>query len=130
MIKKYGIGLVAIIIAVSLAAFTAPKKTHLNATHVFEFDGTVSGGYSESNVENTSPTYWKYVGETSEEPLCDDTPDKACRIAVTDAYVNNPSNPTALSGMTITASTSTSGDAYVTGITDQLDNVYSNQAAN
>jgi hypothetical protein len=126
MIKKYGIGLVAVAIAITMAAFTAPKKSHVSATHVFEFNSSLA--YTVTNVSNSSN--WQYVGETSQEPLCDNTPDKACRLAVTDAFVNNPSNPTALSGMTISASTSGSGDAYVTGITDETDNVYSNQAAN
>jgi len=125
MIKKYGIGLVAVAIAITMAAFTAPKKSHVSATHVFEFNSSLA--YTVTNVSKSSN--WQYVGETSQEPLCDNTPDKACRIAVTDAFVNNPSNPTALSGMTISASTSGSGDAYVTGITDETDNVYSNQAA-
>ena|SRR6185312_3759533 len=126
MIKKYGIGLVAVAIAITMAAFTAPKKSHVSATHVFEFNSSLA--YTVTNVSNSSN--WQYVGETSQEPLCDNTPDKACRLAVTDAFVNNPSNPTGLSGMTISASTSGSGDAYVTGITDETDNVYSNQAAN
>ena len=125
MIKKYGIGLVAVAIAITMAAFTAPKKSHVSAIHVFEFNSSLA--YTVTNVSKSSN--WQYVGETSQEPLCDNTPDKAWRIAVTDAFVNNPSNPTALSGMTISASTSGSGDAYVTGITDETDNVYSNQAA-
>lgn len=126
MFRKYGIGLVAVVIAVTMAAFTAPKKSHVSGTHVFEFNSALA--YTVANVTNSSN--WQYVGEISQEPLCDNTPDKACRMAVTNAYVNNPSNPTALSGMTITASTSGSGDAYVTGITDETDNEYSNQAAN
>jgi hypothetical protein len=126
MIRKYGISMFAIVIAAAMAAFTIPKNTHLNATHVFEFDG-VNNSYTVGNV--TSNANWKYVGETSQEPLCDDTPDKACRIAVTDAYVNSTSNPTALSGMAISATTSLSGNAYVTGITDEGANLFTNQEA-
>ena len=124
MIRKYGISFVAVVIAVAMAAFTTPKKSHVSGTHVFEFNSSLA--YTVANVSNSSN--WEYVGEISQEPLCDNTPDKACRMAVTNAYVNNPSNPTALSGMTISATTSGSGDAYVTGITDETDNAYSNQA--
>ena len=45
MIKKYGIGLLAVVIAIASFAFTAPAKTHLAATHVFEFDG-LSNAYT------------------------------------------------------------------------------------
>lgn len=124
MLRKYGIGLVAVIAASAAVAFTAPKRSHLPATHVFEFDG-VHNAYTTGNV--TTPGNWKYVGETSSEPLCDDTPDKACRIAVTNAYVNNPSSPGALSGLSISAATIASGDAYVTAITDEAENMFSNQ---
>jgi|GEM_PF-1258127 len=124
MIKKYGTGILAVIIAVAMAAFTSPKKTHLAGTHVFEFDGTT--GYTVSHVENTSNTYWKYVGEISQKPLCQGL-NKACRVAVTNSYVDNPSNPTQLSGITISASLGGTGDAKVTSITDPSDNGYSNQ---
>jgi|SRR6185312_5680628 len=124
MFKKYGIGLMAIIMGVAMAAFTAPKKSSFTATHVFEFNNALS--YTISNVTNTSNTNWKYVGEIAQKPLCAGD-NKACRVAVSNAYVNNPSAPTALSGVTLTASTSGTGDAVVTSITNGPDNMYSNQ---
>ena len=121
MIKKYGTGLLAIIIAASLAAFTTPSSKHLSGTHVFEFNSALS--YSVANVTNQAN--WDYVGEISQEPMCQGS-NKACRIAVTDAYVDNPSDPAALSGVTISA-VLTSGTAKITGITDPTDNGFSNQ---
>lgn len=122
MIKKYGIGLVAIIIAASLAAFATPKKATLNGTHVFEFNSALS--YSVANV--TNPANWDYIGEISQNPMCQGS-NKACRLAVTDAYVDDPSDPAALSGVTISA-VLTSGTAKVTAITDDSsNNGFSNQ---
>src|SRR5690606_8668499 len=109
-----------------MVAFTAPKQTNFAATHVFEFDGTVPGGYSEMNVENTNPTHWKYVGEIGQELLCEGE-DKACRIAVTDSYFDDSTFPNKLSGLTITASTSLAGKAVVSGITNPSQNLISNQ---
>ncbi|HRP30812.1 MAG TPA: hypothetical protein PKV73_02945 [Agriterribacter sp.] len=129
MIKRYGIGIVALITAMSMAAYTVPNRSHLNATHVFEFDGTIPGGYSVPNVQNTSPTNWKYVGEIGDEELCEGE-DKACRIAVSDTYFDNTSSPVSLSGgLSISASMGGSGYAVITGITAPLENQYSNQEA-
>src|SRR5690242_14213643 len=114
MLRKYGIGLLAFIIAMASAAFTAPKKSHLTGTHVFEFDPTLA--YTIPNVTTTSN--WKYKGETPAEPLCSGMK-KACRIAVTDEYVDVPSDPDQLSRVTITAALSSTGQAAVTSITDQ-----------
>jgi hypothetical protein len=122
MLRKYGIGLLAFIIAVGSAAFTAPKKSHLSGTHVFEFNPTLT--YTVANVTNSSN--WQYVGEISQKPLCQGM-NKACRVAVTDAYVDDPSNPAALSGVSISAALSSGGTAAVTGITDPTDNGFSNQ---
>src|SRR5690348_7917095 len=110
MIKRYGTGLLAIIMALAMAAFTAPKNKHLNATHVFEFNSSLA--YTVPNV--TDPSKWNYVGEN--QSLCTGA-DKACRIEVTDDYVDN-STPMKLTGVSISASTSSSGEAVVDGITD------------
>lgn len=124
--KKYFLSFSAIVLAFIMVAFTQPKtKATVDDLYVFEFDGTLTNGYAEENVENESNTYWKYVGMN--EDLCDDTPDRACRIAVTAAYVNSTSNPTALSGITIEADESAPGIAYVTSITNALVNQFSNK---
>jgi hypothetical protein len=122
MFRKYGIGVVAVVIAVTMAAFTAPKKLHISGTHVFEFNPTLA--YTVGNV--TTSSNWEYIGEIAQEPLCSGM-NKACRVAVTDAYVDDPSAPTALSGVSISAALSSGGTAAVTGITDPSDNGYSNQ---
>lgn len=115
--KKHFLGLSVIVFAFVLVAFTPPKaKPTVDDLYVFEFDDTQSGGYSQTNVENESSTYWKFVGMNEE--LCDNELIKACRIAVTADYVNNPSNPTALKDVTISATESSTGIAYVTGVTD------------
>ncbi|MEJ8841492.1 hypothetical protein WG954_03800 [Lacibacter sp. H375] len=115
--KKYLLSMSAVVIAVLLVAFTQPRKSATQEDmYVFEFDHTQSGGYDEANVENESNTYWKYIGKNLS--LCDNDPTKACRVAVTSSYVNNPTTPTALSGVTIQATESSTGVAYVTSITD------------
>lgn len=115
--KKYFLSISAIVIAVLLVAFTQPTKNADQVDmYVFEFDHTQTGGYDEANVENESNTYWKYIGKNLS--LCDNDPTKACRVAVTSSYVNNPSTPTALSGVTIEATESSTGIAYVTSMTD------------
>jgi hypothetical protein len=120
MLRKYGIGLMAFIIAVASAAFTAPKNKHFAATHVFEFKSSLA--YTVPNV--TQPSNWQYVGES--EPLCGGA-DKACRIAVTDDYVDNSTPMKLVSTFSISASTSGSGEAAVTGIDDSQVNRFSNQ---
>ena len=122
MLRKYGIGLMAFIIAVGSVAFTAPKKSHLTGTHVFEFNPALA--YTVANVSNSSN--WEYVGETPAQLICNGMK-KACRIAVTDEYVDVPSDPAELSGVTITAALSSTGKAAVTSITDQPDNGFFNQ---
>jgi len=121
MIKKYGIAILAIVIAVGSAAFTKRVQT-ISGTHVFEFNSSLA--YTEANVSNTAN--WDYVGEISQKPLCSGM-NKACRVAVTDSYVDNPSNPASLSGVTISTQLSGSGDAIVADITDDTDNGFSNQ---
>ncbi|MEO9020991.1 MAG: hypothetical protein ABI237_14860 [Ginsengibacter sp.] len=124
MIKKYGIGILSIVIAVAMAAFTTPKKTHFAATHVFEFTPPAMNGYSVSNVEATGN--WEYLGEYPSQQLCSGS-NKACRVKVTDSYVDDPSDPQQLSGVTISATLAPSGKAIVTGITDPSNNGFSNQ---
>lgn len=124
--KKYLLSMTAIVLAVVLFAFTKPvKKANQVDMYVFEFDGTTSGGFSETNVEDESNAHWKFVGLN--QSLCANTDTRACRVAVTSAYVNNPSTPTALSGITIDADESSSGIAYVSSITNPTVNQLSNK---
>jgi hypothetical protein len=120
--KRYIFGIAAVIIALGAVAFTKPKKPV--DMYVFQFDGTQA--YTVSNVQNISNTYWKYQGKNLD--LCTDINQKACRVEVTSSYVNDPSNPTALNGVTINAALySPSNTAYVTSISG-TSSQYSNQS--
>lgn len=122
MFKKYIVGLLTVIFAVAMAAFTVPKNTHFAATHVFEFVPPMDG-YTVGNVQALGN--WEYVGEYPSQPLCSGS-NKACRVKVTDAYVDDPFDPQQLSGITISATLASSGKAIVNGITSS-DNSFSNQ---
>ncbi|HRP57167.1 hypothetical protein [Agriterribacter sp.] len=120
--KRYLLSIAAALVAIGTVAFNTPEKEY--AMHVFEFDSSNPGGYSKANVENISKTYWKYVPGAS---LCGGSI-KACRIQVSDAYVDNPLNPTALkSTFSITAQESSPGIAYVQSIPGTPTNQISNQ---
>lgn len=124
--KKRIFGITAIVAALVLATFALPpKKVKQVDMYVFEFDGTTSGGYAEGNVEDESNVHWKYVGKN--QALCSDDDIRACRVSVTSAYVDNPTTPTALSGITISADESSTGIAYVSGITNSTVNRFSNK---
>lgn len=124
--KKNFLSIGAIVVAVLLVAFTQPAtNTSQTDMYVFEFDHTQANGYSLSNVEDESNTYWKYLGKNLS--LCADDDTRACRVAVTSSFVNNPVTPTALSGVTIQAQESTSGVAFVTSISNPDDNQFSNK---
>lgn len=117
--KRYFFAIAAVVIALGAVAFTKHKKPV--DMYVFQFDGTQT--YSVSNVQNISNTYWKYQGKNLD--LCADRDEKACRVEVTSAYVDNPTTPTALSGVTINAALNGS-TAYVTSISG-TSSQYSNQ---
>lgn len=108
--NRYITGIIAVVIAVSAAAFTRPK--HLVDMYVFEFDSTQT--YSVINVQNISNTYWKYKGKNLD--LCQNRDEKACRVEVTSSHVNSTTTPTALTGVTISATLSGT-TAHVTSIT-------------
>jgi len=120
--KRYIFGMIAVVIAIGAAAFTAPKK-HLVDMYVFEYDG--SQGYTVGAVQNTNSAHWVYQGKNL--ALCANSNIKACRVSVTGDYVDNTTSPTQLSGVTITAVQSSTGIAYVDDITDDSDNQFSNK---
>lgn len=122
MLFNFKMGFVALILASTMAAFTTRETSHMDATHVFEFDPSLT--YTINNVKATSN--WQYLGEISSFPLCNGA-NKACRIVVTDDYVDDPLDPTQLSGISISASLSSGGKAVVTAITDPYSNGFSNQ---
>ena len=117
--KKYLIALVAVVAAFGAMSFNTNSKT--DDMYVFEFDA--SNSYSEANVENQSN--WTFVGV--EQSLCNGVQGKACRLAVEETYVDNPSStPTLKSGLNIQAQITTT-KARVTSIAGQPANLVSNQ---
>lgn len=113
----------AIALAIAATAFTLPKQT--TDMYVFEFQPDALLGYDQSVVEDESNAHWQYVGKN--QSLCIGTQTKACRVAVTEDYVDDPANPTSLLGITIDAQESSNGVAYVTDITDNFVNQISNK---
>lgn len=121
--KKYFLSMAAVVIAVSLVAFTHPTKSSQEDMFYFYFDG-VNQSYSEEHVENESNTYWKYLGKNLS--LCTgEDPEKACIVAVRGANVDNTTAPTELRNVVISAELS-DGTAHITGITE-TGSLYSNE---
>jgi hypothetical protein len=102
--RNYFFGLVAIVIAIGTFAFTQVEKNAQVDMYVFRYDDAASGGYAESDVEDISNANWKFDGINA--ALCSNTDQKACRVAVVAAYVDNTTTPTALQGVTIDATQS------------------------
>ena len=119
--KKYFLSISAVVIAVLLVAFTQPTAQQEDL-YYFEFDG-VNNSYSEENVETESNTYWKYIGKNLS--MCTGDPEKACRVRVTGANVDNTTTPTELRNVVISATLS-GATAHITGITE-TGSAYSNQ---
>lgn len=102
--KRYFFGLAAIVIAIGTFAFTQYENNAQVDKFVFEYDPTASGGYAETDVENISNANWKYIGKNIQ--LCSGINQKACRVEVVAAYVDNTTTPTALQSVTIDATQS------------------------
>jgi len=119
--KKYFLSFTAIAIAGMLVAFAQPKAKQADKFY-FEFDG-VNQTYSKANVENESNTYWKYIGKNLS--MCTGDEEKACRVAVLGANVDNTTTPTELRNVVISADQS-GATAHITGITES-GSLYSNQ---
>lgn len=123
--KKYLFGTSAVALAFILAVFSrAATPVAQEDLYYFEFDGTQSGGYSISNVENESNTYWKYIGKNL--AVCTGDEEKACRVAVRGANVDNTTTPTELRNVVISAQMSSVSKAIVTNITE-TGSLYGNQ---
>lgn len=120
--KKYVIGLCAAVVAFAGFAFKEAKSSERADMYVFEFRSTQP--YTQANVQDISNTYWEYKGKNLSG--CANVNQKACRVLVGAAYVDNPTSPTELSGLTITAIQSGT-TAHVSGISGS-GNLFSNQA--
>lgn len=121
--RKLFFNFAAVLLAVVSFAFTEDTTKATTTMYVFRYDPTATNGYLKENVEDISPSNWKFVG--LDEELCSNDNGKACRIAVSAEYVDDPLEPTALQGVTITASQSGT-DAHVTAVSG-TGNQYSNQ---
>lgn len=118
--KRYFFGILAVVLAISATAFKTIKEKKTQADkYVFAY----SGDYSVLSVQNESN--WSYVGMN--QSLCNNTNQKACRVAVIESYVNDPTgSPTLKTTANITATLSGT-TAHVTGIDSPTNNQYSNQ---
>jgi hypothetical protein len=75
--KRYITGIIAVVIAIGMAAFTAPAKKPLS-TFTFRFTPT---NYTQSLVENND----NWVSGAS---LCTGAANKACQMQVDEAYTH------------------------------------------
>ena len=84
MLQKYGIGIIAIILAVSAVAFTTPPPAHRfnpkTLTYYFEFTGA---HHDESDVSQ-----WQEISLSSYNALPCNATSQGCKIATT--AVSNP----------------------------------------
>lgn len=102
--RKYFFNIAAIVIAIGTFAFSHVEKKAQVDMYVFQYDPTASNGYDEADVEDISNANWKYQGKNL--ALCGGQNEKACRVAVVAAYVDNTTTPTALQSVTIDATQS------------------------
>lgn len=106
--KNYRLGIIALIVAISAAAFTPVKKSSIPfGTKLFRYSAP-AGSFSEANVENRAN--WIFVESTEG---CNGNNVKACEILVNDVHVN-PDN-TLKSSLTIVATQASGGTFYVSG---------------
>lgn len=84
MIKKYGSGLLAIIIAIVAFAFTPSTGVKPLSTKIFEYQAPAVDPFSQSNVQNRSN--WTETNLSS--TTCTQVDQKACQLLVNDADIN------------------------------------------
>lgn len=106
--KRYITAVLAIIVAVSVVAFTAPKHKSPLSTITFRY---TPGTFSQSQVQSNSN--W-----TSGSSLCGAQQNKACEMDVTDTYThldanNNPVLNTTGNVVVIKAKLGAAGTDYV-----------------
>ena len=80
--KRYITGIIAVVIAIGMAAFTAPAKKPLST---FTFRYTPATNYSQLQVQDNS----NWVSGAS---LCAGQENKACQMEVTDTYTHLDAN--------------------------------------
>jgi hypothetical protein len=103
-----------IILAVATSAFKPALQNEQGFTvYTFAYNGPVA--YTPAQVADVNN--WTYV---SSGTLCDNTPDKACRIQATDSYVDASGTPVLQSTINISTGTGITGKAYVSAIGDSM----------
>lgn len=87
--KKYFIGMLALVLAVGFSAFTKPaKKVAFADTKVFEFDVTIASPTVLNDVANKAN--YKYIGLLADVGVCDAaTDDQVCRFVVDQAQLSS-----------------------------------------
>ncbi len=109
MIKKYGISILAVIVAVVAFAFTPPNGVKPLSTKIFEYQPPALHPFSQSNVQDRNN--WTETNLSS--TTCTQVDQKACQLLVNDADIN-PDN-TLKSTFSIQASMSAPDVYYVSG---------------
>jgi hypothetical protein len=110
MIKKYGIGFLALITAICAAAFTKPSGlNHPLSTKIFEYQPPSTDPFSQANVENRAN--WAETSLSS--TTCNKNLDRACQLVVDQSFINP--DHTLKSTFMIQASQALSGNYYVSG---------------
>lgn len=109
MIKKYGSGILAIIVAIAAFAFTKPV-THIPlSTKIFQYQAPALHPFSQTNVEDRS----NWVITNLSSTTCNQSNQKACQLLVNPSDINpdNTLSPT----FTIQSTMSSSDVYYVSG---------------
>lgn len=123
LLPLFAIATGAALVAVTSAFKEQPKTKSGDTLYTFYYNGP---NYTTAAIENESN--WVY---TSSSDLCSFDPEKACRIQVTEDYVNNPGTMSATlkssANVTATENSEHPGTSYVSSIADG-DGVISNQA--
>jgi len=109
LLPACGFAIAVALVAVTSAFKEAPRTKGGDTMYTFEYNASGGTDYSATSVEKASN--WSY---TSDDSRCTDVNNKACRIYVTEDYVDNPSSAPALDpSIDIVAAAGTGSNAYV-----------------
>jgi len=104
--SRHILGLFAIVIAISLAAFTTPQKAQKPLTDFYFAFDIVNNLPTQQNVED--PALWLQVADISG---CDDVDQMACRIEVPET-TTDAGTPRTLKSSTVINTQQSSTDVY------------------
>jgi uncharacterized protein YxeA len=104
--KKYVLGLVAIVLAVGFSAYTKPAKNNKLFSKTFFYSIQT---YGVNDVQDET----KWATNNTDPGFCNSGSQRACAFTIPDAYANG----TALaSGVEVIASQDASGNYYVSDV--------------